>query len=86
MSWKIYCDINDGIYGDDTVESVELPGIYDDDRIEAKNAICTLVRQKARELRDEGLFVMTEDIHTGEVCATDGYSRYASYSYYSRRR
>lgn len=84
MSWKIYCNFKNDI--DKTaMEAIELPGIYNDDRKDVKEAIRILVRQKANELRSEGMYIMDEDINIGEVCAVDGYGNYVIFSYYSRR-
>lgn len=83
MSWNIYYDFRNDI-DETTAEAIKLPGIYEDDR-DAKEAVSVLVRQKANELRSEGLFITCEDVYTGEVSATDGYSRYVNYTYYVRR-
>ena len=84
MSWKVYCDYKNEI-DEEEMDKIELPGIYSEDRQTVKEAIHTLVRQKADELRREGLFVTCEDGYVGEVHATDGFGRYVSYNYYSRR-
>lgn len=84
MSWNVYCDFRNDI-DETTAEAIKLPGIYGEDRRDAKEAVRVLVRQKANELRSEGLFITCEDVYTGEVSATDGCSRYVSYSYYTRR-
>lgn len=52
---------------------------------DVKEAVRILTVQKANELRQEGLFVVCEDLYTGEISATDGCNRYVSYSYYTRR-
>lgn len=84
MAWKIYCDYKNEIDGTEQ-EKIELPGIYNEDRRDAKEAIFTLVRQKADVFRSDGLFVTCQDGYTGEVHATDGFGNYVSCCYYSRR-
>lgn len=83
MSWNVYCYFRNDI-DETTAEAIKLPGNYEEYR-DAKEAVRLLVRQKANEFRSEGLFIVCEDIYTGEVSATDGHSRYVNYSYYVRR-
>lgn len=81
-TWSIYCDYESDIT--ETKETFKLPGIYNE-RNDTKTPIAKLINQMGSHLRESGLFVVCEDIFTGELHATDSFGNYVSYCYYSRR-